>query len=134
MMVAPVAPGMREREIPMLLRVEMVGTVAVLTLTDTKLDATNLEDFVTEVDPVIKQSPRLLLDLHKVEFVDSTGCSAILQTVAKLRPINGQLVLCAAKPRIHDTFTLVGLHRTCDMYGTVDEGLKAFGVTGQRGA
>src|SRR5687768_341976 len=100
----------------MLLRVEMVGPVAVLTLMDSKLDATNQEDFNREVDPVLAQTSRILLDLHKVEFVDSSGCNALLRTVGKLRPQDGLLGVCNSRPRVHDTFTLVGLHRTCDLF------------------
>jgi len=41
----------RQRETPMLLRVELVGTAAVLTMMDNKLDATNQDDFLAEIKP-----------------------------------------------------------------------------------
>jgi stage II sporulation protein AA (anti-sigma F factor antagonist) len=132
MMVAPDVPVPHEREMPMLLRVEKVGTVTLLTMTDTKLDAANHDDFMREAEPALVAGAQVILDLHKVEFVDSTGCNVLLRMVSKLRPLNGQLKVCAARPRVHDTFTLVGLHRTTDLYPTVAAGLAAFGVTDTR--
>lgn len=116
----------------MLIRAEKVGAVTVLTLMDTKLDAANHDDFMGEVDAHLVVNARLVLDLHKVDFVDSTGCNALLRMVAKLRDVHGQLKVCAATPRVHDTFMLVGLHRTCDLYPTVAAGLAAYGVTTER--
>ncbi len=118
----------------MLLRIEMVGAVALLTLMDNKLDASNQEEFNREVDPVLAQTSKIVLDLHLVEFVDSSGCNSLLRTVSKLRPSGQVLTLCASRTRVRETFNLVGLHRTCELYETVAEGLKSFGETGERPA
>lgn len=111
----------------MLLRVETVGSVAVVTLMDTKLDASNQDDFNREIDPVLERTSKIVLDLGRVDFVDSSGCNALLRTVSKLRPVGGVLKVCASRPRVRDTFNLVGLHRTCDLEESVAAGLTAFG-------
>jgi len=103
-----------------------------MTMMDTKLDATNQDDFLRELDPVLQKTARLVLDLERVDFVDSTGCSTLLKTVALVRGQKGDLKICASRPRIHDTFTLVGLHRTCDLFATVAEGVAAYAAGNER--
>jgi anti-anti-sigma factor len=110
----------------MLLRVEEAGTIIVLTIMDNKLDASSQEEFNRELDPILARSTRILLDLGKVEFVDSSGCNLLIRMVSKLRLKDGQLKVGGLRPRVRDTFQLVGLQRTCDLYDTVEEAREAF--------
>jgi anti-sigma B factor antagonist len=110
----------------MLLRVEEVGTTVVLTIMDNKLDASSHDEFNREVTPILARSTQIVLDFDKVEFVDSSGCNLLIRLVTKLRLQNGQLKIGGLRPRIRDTFHLVGLQRTCDLYDTVEEAVKAF--------
>ena len=73
------------------LTVDKVDDVAVVTVNLDEFDAGNADDFKQEIAPVLQTCSRVVLDLNRVRFVDSSGCGAILSvlknvTSARRRP------------------------------------------------
>jgi anti-sigma B factor antagonist len=110
----------------MQLTTETAGDVAVVTLHGTQLDASNSEDFKSAVAPVLKDYHKLVLDLGKMQFVDSSGCGAILSCLKNVTAAGGDLKICHVTRPVHMIFDLIRLHRLCDILATRDEAVKAF--------
>jgi len=87
-----------------------------------ELDLHTAPALQTELDTVIEARPRLLVvDLSGVEFMDSTGLSVIVSTVAALRATAGELRVVSASDRITKVFTLTGVDQQVGLFATVDE-------------
>jgi anti-sigma B factor antagonist len=108
------------------LTVDKVDDVGVVTLNVDEFDASNADDFKQEVAPVLQSCARLVLDLNRVRFVDSSGCGAILSCLKHATSAGGDLKLCRVSRPVRTTFELIRLHRICEIFDSRDEAVKAF--------
>lgn len=69
-------------------------------------------------DRIANGTARLVLDLAKVEFADSSGLSAILACVTAARRRGGDIALLSPMPRVR---ALVELTRLDDVVAIVDD-------------
>jgi anti-sigma B factor antagonist len=106
--------------------VEQVGDVTVVLLNAKELSAGNDQDFRQALAPVLKDCRKLVVDLSRVEFVDSRGCGAILSCLKQVRGNGGDLKLCCINKFVRSTFNLMRFHRLCDLLDTREEAVKAF--------
>ncbi len=105
---------------------EKVGDITVVTLQGEHLDAGNTKDFKQDVAATVEPNAKVVLDLHQVEFVDSSGCGAILSYLRQLKSAGGDLKLCAVTKPVRSLFELVRMHRVFDIFNTREEAVKAF--------
>ncbi len=110
----------------MALSTDKVGDVTIVTVGSAELDTGNAEDFRREIDPVLRDCRKLVLDLGRVQFVDSRGCGVILSCLKTLAQTGGDLKLCGVNPLVRTVFDLIRLHRICEIVGTRDEAVRAF--------
>jgi anti-sigma B factor antagonist len=107
--------------------VETMGGVAVVTVPVEELDAGNTGEFKRDVAPVLEASTKVVLDLGRVRFMDSSGLGALLSCLRKLNERGGDLKLCAISKPVRTVIELVRMHRIFDIYVTREEAVRAFG-------
>jgi anti-anti-sigma factor len=66
---------------------------------------------------------RLLLDLTSVDFIDSSGLSALIGTLKATRRLGGNLGLLNPAPTVRSVLELTRLHRVLDIFSTECEGV-----------
>jgi anti-sigma B factor antagonist len=108
------------------LSVEPIGDVTVVAVNMEQLDAGNAEDFRREMAPVLADARKLVLDLERVQFVDSRGCGAILSCLKQLAANGGDLKLCGVRKAVRTVFELIRLHRITGIYDTREAAVEAF--------
>ena len=106
--------------------VQQVGDVAVATIHANDLDAGNALDFRRDIAPVLDAHPRLVLDLSRLGFVDSSGLGAFISCLRKANAAGGDLKLCGLSKAVRAVFELVRMHRVFDIFPTRVEALRAF--------
>lgn len=75
-----------------------------------------------ELDRAVEaDSDLVVVDLSGVEFMDSTGLSVIVSTVAALRATSRELRVVSSNARITKVFTLTGVDQQVGLFGTVAE-------------
>jgi anti-sigma B factor antagonist len=109
--------------------VEKVGDVAIVTVHLEQLDASNADEFRRDMAPVLENCHKLVLDLSRVQFVDSRGCGAILSCLKQLSERGGDLKICCVVRPVRMVFELIRLHRICEIVATRDEAVRAFQKT-----
>jgi anti-sigma B factor antagonist len=67
-----------------------------------------------------------VLDLGKVQFVDSSGLGAILSASRQLLETGGDLKICSLTPPVRVLFELVRMHRVFDVLNDREEAVGAF--------
>lgn len=76
----------------------------------------------TELDEAIEaRAPLIVVDLGGVDFMDSTGLSVIVATVAALRDQGGTLRVVSSSNRITKVFTLTGVDQQVGLFQTVED-------------
>lgn len=82
-----------------------------------RLDTTTKDGLTQQVKQIISQQATLvLLDLSRVEFVDSSGLGAIVAALKSLRSGGGELALCQPSDQVKTLLEITGLDRIIKIY------------------
>jgi anti-sigma B factor antagonist len=106
--------------------VDNMGGVAVAVVPVDELDASNAGEFKRDIAPLLQANSKLVLDLSRLSFVDSSGLGAMLSCLRQLSAKGGDLKLFGMSKQVRALFELVRMHRIFDIYGTKDEAVRAF--------
>src|SRR5664279_2502750 len=101
--------------------VDKIESIAVAAVPVDELDAGNAPEFKRDIAPVLQANTKLVLDLSRLRFVDSSGLGAILSCLRQLSAKNGDLKLCGLSKQVRAAFELVRMHRVFDIAGTREE-------------
>jgi anti-anti-sigma factor len=105
---------------------QQIDDVAVATVPVEDLDAGNVTEFKRDMAPVLDSSLKLVLDLSRLRFVDSSGLGAFISCLRKLNARGGDLKLCGMSKQVRGVFELVRMHRIFDICATSEEAVRAF--------
>ena len=106
--------------------VDSMGGVTVAALPVEELDASNAGDFKRDVGPLLEANTKLVFDLSRVRFVDSSGLGAFISCLRKLNAKGGDLKLCGMSKQVRAVFELVRMHRVYDICDTREEAVRMF--------
>jgi anti-sigma B factor antagonist len=113
-------------EIGMDLPLQTMGDVVVVELPLEELDASNAAELKSGVAPMLEQHPKMVLDLRRLRFIDSSGLGAFLSCLRKAAERGGDLKLCGMSKTVRGVFELVRMHRIFDIQPTREAALRAF--------
>lgn len=116
------------------LSIEKVNGVAVVELRFEELDATNVGEFKRDLAPVLEANSKLVFDLTRLRFVDSSGLGGFISCFRKVNAKGGDLKLCCLSKPVRAVFELVRMHRVFDIHPTRDAAMRAFGPGERTGA
>ena len=77
------------------------------------------------IDLTGQGSCRLIVDLDKVGFLDSTGLGVLVGALKRVRPRDGWLDLVCTQERILKIFKITGLTKVFGIYQSVDQAIAA---------
>ena len=80
---------------------------------------------VTLADLAGEGVTRLVIDLEKCEFIDSTGLGVLLGCHKRMVKRGGALAVVCTVERLLQAIRLTGLHTVLDIYATADAAVKA---------
>jgi anti-sigma B factor antagonist len=108
--------------------VDTIGDVAVVSLPVEELDASNVGEFKRDMAPVLEAHTKLVFDLHRLRFTDSSGLGAFISCLRYVNARGGDMKLCGMSKPVRAVFELVRLHRIFDIYSTSEEAVRAFAL------
>ena len=108
------------------LAIDKLGDVAAVTVPVDELDASNASELKRDIAPLLQASTKVVLDLSRVRFMDSSGLGAMLSCLRQLTAKKGDLKLCGMSKQVRGAFELVRLHRIFDIYPGRAEAVSAF--------
>jgi anti-sigma B factor antagonist len=106
--------------------VDTVGDVAVVEVPVEELDASNTGELKQDIGPVLEANKKLVIDLSRLHFVDSSGLGVLLSCLRQIRAGGGDLKLSGMQKQVRAVFELVRMHRIFDIYATREEAVRAF--------
>lgn len=69
---------------------------------------------------------KIIVDLSKVDFIDSTFLGVIVNALKKVTPVGGDLKLIGFKPAVRAMFELTRLFRVFESYAELQDAIKSF--------
>lgn len=103
-------------------KVEETGSLTVITITNSRLDAAvapELKELVSEL--VNRGRTQLLLDFDLVEFMDSSGLGSV---VSALKTVGtGDMVVCCLHGIVEEVFKLTRMDRVFTIRESREDGL-----------
>ena len=106
--------------------VENVGDVTIVAVDSEQLDASNADDFRRAIAPILQDCPKLVIDLDRVQFVDSRGCVVILSCLKQVTKTGGDLKLCRVTEPVRTAFDLIRMNSVCEILNSREEAVAAF--------
>ena len=87
------------------------------------LDAGNVKDFRAAIQAVADTHDIVMLDMQRLNFVDSSGLGALLSCLRTMKGKKGQLLLFGMTKPVRALFELVRMHRIFSIYNSQEEAL-----------
>ena len=106
---------------------ESIGEITIVTLLAEELDAANAKWFKSRMLPVVEKSKKIILDMNHVQFVDSSGCGALLSSLRTVTGKGGDMKLANVQKSVQTLFELVRLHRIVEISEDRDTAIRSFG-------
>lgn len=69
--------------------------------------------------------PRLVVDLSRVEFIDSMALATLVKGLKRMREKGGNFALCNLQQAVQIIFELTRLDKAFDIYSTLEEAAEA---------
>ena len=95
--------------------------MVIVSLPTDHLDAGNVKEFRAAIQAVAEAHDTLVLDMHRLTFVDSSGLGALLSCLRTMNGKRGHLMLFGMAKPVRALFELVRMHRIFSIYNTEDE-------------
>jgi anti-sigma B factor antagonist len=76
------------------------------------------------VDLVDAGSLNIVVDMQKVDFLDSTGLGVLVEGLKRVRTRSGNLSIVVTQDKILKIFDITGLNKAFPIYGSLEEALK----------
>ena len=93
-----------------------IGAIKVIQPVAPSLDASNVASFREKMVPLLADGNRLVVDLEKIEFIDSAGIGALISCLRIAAERNAQLVLCGLSRPVKALFELMRMHRVFEIH------------------
>ena len=103
------------------------GEALVVTPLEERLDARVATDFKERMAELIASgNTKIVLDLSKVEFIDSSGLGAIVSSLKRMGG-RGDLVVCGLQETTMTMFRLTRMDRVFQVFGNEQQAVTALG-------
>jgi anti-sigma B factor antagonist len=95
--------------------------------TDERLDALAAPKLKEAVKKISEEpAAKLVIDLAKTKFIDSSGCGALVASLRALLKNQGDLKIARPSPQAQTLFQLTRLHRVFEIYDNLDAAIGSF--------
>jgi anti-sigma B factor antagonist len=106
---------------------ENIGEITIVTILAEALDADNAKWFKSRMLSVVEKSKKIVLDMNHVQFVDSSGCGALLSSLRTITSNGGDMKLADVQKPVQVLFELVRLHRIIEIAEDREMAIRSFG-------
>jgi len=108
------------------LGLERIDDILIVTIPGPVLDVVHADEFKRAVYPVLAEETKVVLDIAKLDFVDSSGLGAIVACVKMLRVAGGDLKVCGMTRQARWLFDLLKMHTICGLFDAREEAVESF--------
>jgi anti-sigma B factor antagonist len=109
------------------MRIDEKNGITTIT-TDDRLDAMSAPELKDMVKKLAEEATplKLVIDLDRTKFIDSSGCGALVASLRVLLKNKGDMKIARPTAQAKSLFELTRLHRVFEIYDDLDSALKSF--------
>ena len=90
-----------------------------------RLDSGSSPEFDKRIVQAMENGSRyIVLDCQKLDYITSAGLRVVVKTAKKLKPEQGQIILCAMADYVKEVFEIAGFDSFLPILPTLEDGLK----------
>lgn len=93
-----------------------VGYVTVVNCRGRLVSGAEADALLTRIDELLPMSPRILLHLGEIEYIDSGGLGLLVRCLTRVQNAAGQLSVCALSPKVSDVLRITKLDSVLKPY------------------
>lgn len=94
---------------------------------DGEIDINTSPDIKKAFDKLIsKKTPKIIVNLSKVSYVDSSGLATLVEILKNMRVYGGRLRLTNLSPKIKSLFEITKLEKLFEIMSDEEEALSTF--------
>ena len=102
------------------------GNAAVVSVRG-RLDAVTAEDYRNAVRVLVETgTTRVVVDLRDLDYISSSGMSALVLTTRWLKEKDGRLGVASLRESIHSVIRMCGIEKLLEIYASVPEAVAEF--------
>lgn len=105
---------------------EDVGSITIVRCSGRIVAGAEVEKFAAELNKRIDTCKRFVLDLHDVNFLDSSGVGLIVRFAGTAKSAHGGVKLCDLSAIVEKVFNLTRLDRVLEIYANESDAIAAF--------
>ncbi|MBN1559751.1 STAS domain-containing protein [candidate division KSB1 bacterium] len=111
----------------MAIKEEMKAGVSILEIKGKLMGGSETTEIHTRIKELVANGvKKVIIDLGKVSWMNSTGLGALMSSLTTMRNANGDLKIARATEKVKSLFMVTKLITIFDSHDTVEEALKAF--------
>ena len=105
---------------------EQIKDIQIINVEYKSLDASKVEEFLRKVSDDIVKSNKNLIDLSRVDFVDSAGLGSLLSCLKKAKTSNGNLKLFGLTKSVRALFELMRMQKIFSIYDSKEMAIASY--------
>jgi len=106
---------------------QIAGSVYIISVLVERATLSDADEFKKIVNARIDEGyVNLIIDLSKVEYLDSTFLGNLVGLLKRSVRVDGDLKLVGFKPNVRSMFELTRMFRVFESFSSVDESVKSF--------
>lgn len=111
----------------MSVRSKLIGDVGVVKVKGSLTGEQEISDVREAVRSIVDGGTKnVVIDLHRVKWMNSNGIGMLLACYAKVQSVEGRLVLSRVSEKIYSVMDITKTIRLYDLYTSVREAVKSF--------
>ena len=105
---------------------EQIKDIQIINVEYKSLDASKVEEFLRKVSDDIVKSNKNLIDLSRVDFVDSAGLGSLLSCLKRAKTNNGNLKLFGLTKSVRALFELMRMQKIFSIYDSKEMAIASY--------
>ena len=105
---------------------EEVGDIKVLRLKEERFDSSMAPDMKAQLLMLVNDGAKVIVDLSKTTYIDSSGLGALLLGLRQAREVGGDFAVCGAQKRVKNLIQIAHLEDVLVNYENEYEAIDAF--------
>lgn len=94
------------------------------------IEAGNSRDFKSRIVDLINEgNSTIILNLSKVEFMDSSGLGTLISALKLLNSVSGKIIICEANDQVTKLFALTRLNQIFQFYPKQEEAINSLKIS-----
>lgn len=107
-------------------QIQLANDVLLIQFQGENLDASNVREFRTLMQSVLKKNHRIVFDMQQMKFVDSSGLGALISCLRETNAQKGDFRLCSLSRSVSALFELMRMHRVFNIHDTPEMAAQSF--------